>query len=409
MESMDEIQKKEANRGVVLAAIAVTGLILGSNYLWSIFSGPLRDANGWLPSQVSMVYSVNLLASCIANFFAGAIQERFPIRRIILVCGVLYSGGWILTSFSHELWQLYLFYVLLVGGIGGIIYNTVISVAVRWYPDRKGFANGICIASMGIAPLVVAPLANAIVERFDVFMAFRIFGSAYVVILLVISALMQVPDPDWKPAGWVKMAETVNVHGRERTSAEMMRTPAFWMVWAMLSLGLSTGTMMSGHLSNIGQQVLGLTAAQGALLVSIFALVNTASRLTLAPLSDRVGRFPILCTVMGLTAVDMAFVLGRTSSFVTFALAIAVVAMGFGATMAILPAIVSDLFGQQHFSTNYSFLYSGYTVASFIGPTTGAMFLERTGSYEGAFAIMGGLALLGMIFAGCAARTSHRL
>ena len=56
MESMDEIQKKEANRGVVLAAIAVTGLILGSNYLWSIFSGPLRDANGWIPSQVSMVY-----------------------------------------------------------------------------------------------------------------------------------------------------------------------------------------------------------------------------------------------------------------------------------------------------------------------------------------------------------------
>lgn len=405
---MEIALEKQKNRGIVLAAVAAIGLILSSNYLWSIFSGPLSQANGWSPSQVSLLYSANLLVSCISNFFVEAIQKRFSVRKIIIVCGVFYSAGWICTSFCSQLWQMYLFYVLLAGGNGGVMYNTIISLAGRWYPDRKGFADGICIASLGIAPLVLAPIANWVVERYDVFMAFRSFGIVYGAAFLILGAIICAPAPDWKPEGWVEEQATVNLHGRERTSKEMIRTPAFWAVWLMLMCGTSVGTMMSSHMSNIGQQMLGLTAARGALLLSIFALVNTISRLTLAPLSDRIGRFPILSIVIGLTAVDMMFVLGRAGSFVTFSLALAVVAMGFGAIMSILPAVVSDLFGEEHFSNNYSFVYSGYTVAAFIGPTTGALFLERTGSYAGAFTVLGGLAFLGLaavLFAGRASKS----
>ena len=51
-------------REAILAAGAFTALGTGAIYMWSIFNKPLMEEFGFTTSEVSMIYSLFLLASC---------------------------------------------------------------------------------------------------------------------------------------------------------------------------------------------------------------------------------------------------------------------------------------------------------------------------------------------------------
>ena len=46
--------------------------------------------------------------------------------------------------------MLYITFGLLVGVCDGICYNLALAIATRWYPDKRGFANGVALAIMAI-------------------------------------------------------------------------------------------------------------------------------------------------------------------------------------------------------------------------------------------------------------------
>lgn len=383
------------NRNVVLAAGAFTALGTGLIYMWSIFNKPLIDAYGFSTSEVALAYSLYLLATCFSSMLAGWLQQRVQPRFVVLGGGILVGVGWFGSGLANTLPLLYLFFSLFAGAGNGFLYNTIVSVVTRWFPDKRGFANGICIGAIGFSPVIFAPIGNWLIEEFSVQMAFHIVGVVWLVVYLLLSWLLLTPPEGWSPEGAQLEEAAGQAAADDYDVRSLFKDPLYYLVFLVMMVASTSGLMITGHASSIGQELAGLTASEGAIMVSVLAFGSFVGRFFFGSLSDRIGRYPTLMIALACNAVIMCFAMPAADSFVTFLCSVAAVGAFFGATMSVVPAIVGDVFGSEHFGQNYSFVYPGYTVASFIGPMAAAFAVEQAGTYVPAFYIAGALSIAG--------------
>lgn len=439
-------------REAILAAGAFTALGTGAIYMWSIFNKPLMEEFGFTTSEVSMIYSLFLLASCFSSMLAGWLQRHTQPRFIVLGAGVLFGLGWFCSGFADNLPMLYLFYSGFAGAGNGMLYNTIVAVVTKWFPDKRGLANGVCIGAIGLGPMIFAPAGNWLIETFDVSTAFHIVGAVWLVVYLVFSWLLYVPPAGWTPKGWtekeakadddvsVSAAANATASGAVRTqddnvglgvdhqkrttkeiaklsghrevsfsSTQMVEQPLFYVLFAALMVSSTSGLMVTGHASDIGQELAHLTASEGAIMVSVMAFGSFLGRFGFGFLSDAIGRYNALIISLVINAVVMVLLLGHATTFITFLLAVSVVGACFGGTMSIVPAIVGDAFGSANFGQNYSFVYPGYTVASFIGPMVAASTVETLGTYVPAFTVAGAISVIGIVLVFVAKMLAYKL
>ena len=389
-----------ANRNVILAAGTLAAMGTSCIYMWSIFNKPLMATYGFTASETSMAYSLFLLATCFSSMLAGWLQQRIQPRFIVLVSGILFGAGWFLSGFASNLAMLYVFFGGMAGAGNGLLYNSIVAVVMKWFPDKRGFANGVCIGAIGLGPVFFAPLGNFLIESFSVQTAFQIVGIIWIAIYLTVSWLLRVPPSGWAPGTDVAKADELGAGStspeRNFTLGEMFRQPLYYVLFLVMMVACTSGLMITAHASNIGQELAGLTASEGAVVVAVLAVGSCLGRFGFGAVSDRIGRYPALAISLAANAVVMLFCIDAATSFATFLMAVAAVGACFGGTMSIVPAIVGDAFGSANFGQNYSFVYPGYTVASFVGPMAAASAFEAMGSYSSAFIIAGGLALVGL-------------
>lgn len=386
--------KKTPNRYVILAAAAISGLMVGIALTWSIFKNPLMEKNQWSSNAVTLTYSLYMLFACIGTFLCPVLQKKIRPSILLLIGGCMHGMGLFFTGFVTSIWQLYLNYSVMAGLANGLIYNTAISAATKWFPDKKGFANGICVGCMGLASLLFAPLGNYLIANFDVSAAFRILGLLMTGVFLVISWFVQAPPEGWAPSGIRTSAAAVS--GRNLHWKELLHTPAFYTMWLMTLCAVTAGSMMTGQASAMAQHMAAITPAQASSLVAILAVANFGGRLVFGSLSDKLGRYRMLLILLCISAADMLFFFGNATTYLRFLAVLCVAGACYGGTMAMLPSLVSDAFGSKYFSTNYACVYSGFTCASFVGPMVASNVLQTTGTYHRAFLIAGILAVAGI-------------
>ena len=385
----------QPQRNVILAAGTLAAMGTSCIYMWSIFNKPLMATYGFSASEVSMAYSLFLLTTCFSSMLAGWLQQRIQPRYIVVCSGVLFGMGWFLSGFASNLVMLYLFFGGFAGAGNGLLYNTIVAVVMKWFPDKRGFANGICIGAIGLGPVFFAPLGYFLIESFSVQMAFHIVG----VIWLPSVCTENKEEPiEEKPCQELNLSAT-----------QMFRQPLYYVLFLVMMVASTSGLMITAHASNIGQELAGLTASEGAVMVAALALGSCLGRFGFGALSDSIGRYKALALSLAANAVVMLFCIHAATTFVAFLVAVAAVGACFGGTMSIVPAIVGDAFGSVNFGQNYSFVYPGYTVASFIGPTAAASAFEALGSYAPAFTIAGVLALVGVVLVVVCSRLQKRL
>lgn len=137
------------------------------------------------------------------------------------------------------------------------------------------------------------------------------------------------------------------------------------------------------HLVSLARD-LGHGAATGAWLVSALGAGAVAGRLTMGPISDRIGRKPAL--VFGTAAQAVAFVAYAQVVSVE-GLAAATVAFGYsyGAVSTLFPAAVADAFGRATAGSIVGFLFMSAGSMAAWGPVAAGAIYDATGSYAPAF------------------------
>lgn len=391
-------QTKFPNRYLILLAATIVGILTGTSLAFSVFRNPLMEAHGWGASQVTLAYSGFMLMVLAGTFLGGPAQRKFKPSHIVFVGGMMQGLGFFLTGCIDSLPLLYICYSLLAGLGNGFLYGTAVGVATKWFPDKKGFANGLCVGGMGLSSLLFAPLCNGLIEKLSVFASFKIMGGLMIVLFGIFAWFLKAPPVGWKPEGWTPATTgTTAVSTKDYSVKEMLSSPKYWVLLVAFTCCVLSGVMMTGQVSAIAQQQVSITPAQGALMTGLLALFSFVGRMGLGTLSDKTGRYNMYIAIAAITALDLLLFFNSASSFGSFMVVLFFVACSNGAMMAMLPGLVSDNFGHNVFSVNYPFIYCGYTISSFVGPLLASSNYEATGNYQRAVIVAGILAAVGLV------------
>ncbi|SMC28013.1 MFS transporter, OFA family, oxalate/formate antiporter [Clostridium acidisoli DSM 12555] len=385
---MLKTEKQSNSRLLILIGTIITQIGLGTIYTWSLFNQPLADKFGWQLSRVSVTFSITSFALAFATLFAGKIQDKIGIRKLITLSGIILGGGLILTSKVNSIGMLYLTAGVIVGAADGIAYMTSLSNCIKWFPEKKGLISGISVGSYGAGSLIFKYVNSGVISSKGVTFAFLCWG---IIAFILVSGGAQL----LKDAQEVTVVDAKAEVKNDYTPTQMLKKKEAYLLFIMMFTACMSGLYLIGIVKDIGVQLAGLNTAVAANAVAMVAIFNTAGRIILGALSDKVGRLKVLLFTFAVTAISV-FVMDTVHlNFGIFFACVAGIAFCFGGNITVFPAIVGDFFGLKNHSKNYGIIYQGFG----IGALSGSVIASIAGSFKATFVVIGVMCLISIVIA----------
>jgi len=235
-----------------------------------------------------------------------------------------------------------------VGAGIGFGYSAATPPALKWFgPAKTGLIAGLVVAGFGLASVYIAPLSKYLLNHYDVPIAMRFYGVAFLIVVCGLSLLLVNPPAGYVPpsAGAKKKAAAAAVTA---TPGEMLRTPTFYLLWVMYFIGAGAGLMVISSVNSMASKSMGEAAF---LAVAVLAIGNAGGRIVAGLLSDRIGRRWTLMIVLLFQAVLMFVAIPVTGSSSTPAVAIVLIAtfigFNYGANLSLFPSFTKDLWASR--------------------------------------------------------------
>jgi oxalate/formate antiporter len=368
----------------LVLGLACMILISSPQYVWALFTQPMTAALGVTLAELQITFSILIVVQTFLSPWQGVLVDRFG-PRVLLSAGVAITGAsWMLASQASTITTMYLTYGLL-GGIGtGIVYVGVIGHMVQWFPDKRGLATGLVAAGYGVGALLTTFPIAAVLRESSYRSALVRFGLVFAVAgLAAAQGLRRAPRTARKRP---------SARG-DLSPSQMLATPIFWLMFAMMTMMSTTGLMVTSQMGAFTKDfglanvlVFGLPVLPLAL--SIDRVTNGATRPLFGWISDRIGRENTMLIAFGLEGTAMTLWLLARHSPVLFVLLSGLVFFGWGEIFSLFPSTLTDTFGITHATANYGCLYIAQGVGSVLGGPVAALLHESTGSWLPVFAVI---------------------
>jgi MFS family permease len=385
------IAKPGFSRWLIPPAALCVHLCIGQAYAFSVFNLPMTKLLGiaqsapddWALTDLGWIFS-------LAIFFLGAsaallgrwVEEGGP-RRAMFTAALCWSGGFLIAAvgvYLHNIWIVYFGYGI-VGGFGlGLGYISPVSTLIKWFPDRPGMATGMAIMGFGGGAFIASPLSVWLMQQFStpthvgVAETFLALGAIYFCFMMVGATIVRVPAAGWKPEGYVAPAQPKKlVTTRDVYVYDALKTPQFWLIWAILCLNVTAGIGVLGQASAMSQEMfpgrVTVVAASG--FVGLMSLFNMGGRFFWASMSDLLGRRNTYFIFFALGTLLYAAVpsTGAIGSVVLFVIAYGVIFSMYGGGFATVPAYLKDMFGTRYVGAIHGLLLTAWSMAGIFGPT----------------------------------------
>ncbi len=370
--------------------------ISSPQYVWTLFTKPLGAALGATAAGVQVTFSILIVLQTFFSPFQGWLVERFGPRWLIAFGAGLTGLSWVLAASATSLAGLYLTYGLL-GGLGtGIVYIGVVGQMVGWFPDRRGFAAGVVAAGYGMGAIVTTfPIADSLAAD-GVGATLLRFGLILGAVGVLAALGLRAP-PAVAPVRLAGGSADVD-------TASMLRSPVFWLMFAMMSMMSTSGLMVTSQIGAIAGDfgiaklaVWGFAALPLALTVDRFC--NGLTRPFFGWVSDRIGRENTMALAFGLEGLAMAAWLASAGNPLLFVLLSGLVFFGWGEIFSLFPATLTDTFGATHATKNYGCLYIAQGIGAILGGPMASLLHDGTGSWSPVFGLAIGADLLTAVLA----------
>jgi MFS transporter, OFA family, oxalate/formate antiporter len=380
----------------LLGAILMT-LALGTLYAWSVFVAPLEHEFGWKRAQTSAVFTLAAVMFAASLLLAGRLQDRFGPFWISLTGSILFTLSFFLFSYTSSLYFLYFFYGVL-GGVGtGFGFGTVVPVMAKWFPDRTGLAIGLALAGFGSGSAIFGSFANLVLfPRFGWRASCVILGGMFLVMTMTAAFLLKNPVVRQHQTDNNSVFNTITTR-HQYTPIEVLRTPAFYLLWLGFGLGSTAGLMVISQLIPFANSQGISSAALATLGLVVGAFGNVSGRVLSGWLSDILGRLNTLRVVLAISCVAMPALYWVGAHLTALYVLIYFVYFSYGAQASVIPATVSDFWGTRFAGTNYGSLFTAWGFAGILGPTIGGVLFDKYRNYAVAFYTAAALAVVALI------------
>ncbi|MGO3178658.1 MAG: L-lactate MFS transporter [Brevibacterium linens] len=379
------VAPKNFNRWLIPPAALAIHLCIGQVYAFSVFKIPFMSHFDTGEVSIGWIFSIAILMLGISSAVFGPWVEKNGPRASMVAAGACWVVGFFVASLgivAGQLWLVYLGYGV-IGGIGlGIGYISPVSTLMKWFPDRPGLATGLAIMGFGGGALIASPMSNQLMALYGggvdpehlvagLTPTFVTLGIVYAVVIAAGAFVIRVPHPEWTPKGFdpsqVK-AKPMQTKGNVSVR-NAIRTPQFWLLWAVLFLNVTAGIGILENAAPMIQSYFGITAAAAAGFVGLLSIGNMGGRFIWSTTSDYLGRKNNYMLYLGVGAILYLLVaLFGGDSLILFVLATLVIISFYGGGFVTVPAYLKDLFGVYQVGAIHGALLTAWSAAGVAGP-----------------------------------------
>ncbi|MCJ2070454.1 oxalate/formate MFS antiporter [Methylobacterium sp. J-030] len=383
----------DRSRWVQLALGLIVMMAISSpQYVWTLFVKPFQEATNASLAAVQVTFTAVIVLQTFFSPVQGYLIDRFSPKLMIALGAGLSGLGWVAASAVDTLLGLYATYGLLCGLGTGIVYVGIVGLMVRWFPDRRGFAAGLVAAGYGMGAMITTfPITDMIAAsgfRHTLF----VFGLVLSVVGVLAALGLRAPRAGEVTAGGTRVVGAVT----DTAPAAMLRTPLFWLMFAMMTMMSTGGLMVVANFAAFAREfgvadavVFGVAALPFAL--TFDRITNGLTRPFFGWVSDRIGRERTMTIAFLGEACAIALLLHFRENAYAFALLSGVVFFAWGEIFSLFPSLLTDAFGTRHATTNYGFLYTAQGVGSLLGGPIAALVHDAAGGWAPVFGIAIGL------------------
>ena len=372
-----------------------------AQYAYGSFVEPLEEEFGWSRTQINFSLTLGLTTGFLSPL-VGRWMDRFGARPVMVVSLLFLAAGFLLRAVMTDLWQFYLFSLLLFMGFPGATVLPSGRLIAIWFARTRGRMMGIVTAGNNFGGLTMVPLAAFVIATASWRWGYAVFGI--ILIGTAVSAWFFIRDrPEdvvresnkrWAPAGMDAAAAAAAAAGYAVRDVVRMKT--FYFITIGLTAAMFTYTAVLTQLIP-HMQAEGFSKNEAAAGISIVAAFGIASKLFFGRLSETItARWAAVLSLVIQSAGLVLFIVADGSNLAW--VAVVVFGLGFGGIGALIPLTVAEAFGVRHFGSILGLISMVGVIPVVIGPLMAGIIFDKTGNYDLAFAITIVLFLGGAIF-----------
>jgi MFS family permease len=358
-------------------------------FSFGVFFNSLSREFGWSRTEISLAYSLSMLAFAASQPLVGRILDQRGARTVILLGAAVYGGCLAsLASLSPSLAHLYAAYLAMGVAGAGTCSLAQFKALTRWFDRRRGAAIGLALSGNGLSAFAIPSVTQALVGAVGWRMAYLVLGLMVVGMTLPIVGLLHrespeamglAPDGDGSPTVAALEAATERVGARA-----ILSDPRFWLIAGPFWL---VSVSLIGSLTHLVPMLTdrGISAQAAALATSLLGGATLLGRIGVGVLLDRFFGPHIAASLFGAAACGVFILWNETMGLLAF---VAAFLLGMaGSADGILPYLVSRTFGLERFGETYGLVVGVNILGWVAGPLFMGLVFDATGSYRGVLAV----------------------
>jgi len=373
--------------GGAFAAFTVSAGIMHS---YAVFLVAFIEEFRWSRAETSIAYSVSQLVAGGSSPLVGALVDRLGPRRLLLLGGGLLVIGLLGSALISALWQIILLYgVLMTIGancLGMVVFVPLLS---RHFVRRRGMAISLLQSANGFGRAASAPLVQLLISTLGwraTYLAQAVFMAAAVPFLAMLFRRAARYPIAAEPLSTSPAAAPAPLLAPSWTLAEAVRTPHFWLLFAVyLFTGLGS-FLVSLHQLAFAVDV-GFDKLYAAGVLGMGAFLAIAGTIFTGTLSDYIGREWSAILAYGISILGVVCALLITSPEQGWLLWLHACFFGltWGARGPAITAKTADLFPGRQLGTILGVITIGSGIGSAAGSWAAGWIFDLSGSYRLAF------------------------
>jgi len=385
---MDKLNKNNYSYGYVIvgACFGIQAIGVGTYVSYGVFFNSLASEFGWSRAAISGASSIAFFLMGLFGIFVGRLNDKIGPRNIMAVTGFLFGLGHLLMSRLGTIWQLYLFYGIIIGIGLSSVDVIALSTTARWFVKKRGTMTGIVKIGTGAGQFIMPLVASMLITSYGWRNSYIIIGAGVLLLLVAIAQLLKRDPSQISPLP--NCENNVSGHksglaGEGLSLGETVHTRQFWTICAVnLSIVFCFMTIIV-HIVPHAQDIK-VSATKAAIVLSTIGGVSMAGRFITGIAIDRIGskKAMILCFILliaGLLWLQMAKELWM---LYVFAVIYGIAHGGYFTTMS---PIVAEFFGLNAHGVLFGIVAFSGTIGGAIGPILAGYIFDITAGYGLAF------------------------
>ena len=389
----------------LLVLIGMCGLLASGVGLVTNVSGlfftPIMEEFGVLRGQASLMPTICNISLAVGGMLVPRLLSEKSLKPLMIAATIVLAGSTAALALCSSLMPMYALCVLRGLSAGCLTFVFATTILNKWFVANIGLATSIAMGFSGIAGAVFSPVVNGVIASSGWRMGFVLIGA--LTVALNLPAILFLPSIDPRTKGMLPLGaeegEAAAASTQSADSEKMAAVPVNMLVFvAMIGYALfaSALTAFPQHFPGLAETY-ALGAAVGATMLSASMIANTAGKIVLGMLIDRIGTklSILLYTILNAVAVVIMLILHAQAPLVVAA---ALYGLCYALGTVGITMLTRDAFGLANYGKTYPTISLVGNIANAAFATIVGFMYDFSGGYTSTlimFLIM--LACVGVI------------